>query len=228
MDNPNYIVISLGGSIIVPNDIDTEFLKNFVLMVKEYVEKGFYFVIITGGGKTSRKYNDSLSQIIEATEEDKDWMGIAATRLNAEFVRISFGDLAYKKIVLNPEIIPITSKPIIVGGGWQPGNSSDLAAVRAAVRVGAISIINLSNIDFVYDKDPSIFPDAKEIKVSSWKDFRDILPDHWVPGSNIPFDPIAAKEAQELGLEVIIMNGKNLDNIKNYLDKKEFNGTIVK
>lgn len=229
MENKNkHIVISLGGSIIVPDQVDTEFLKNFVSVIKDYVKKGYRFIIITGGGKTCRKYNDSLEQIIKPTDEDLDWMGISTTRLNAELVRIAFGDVAYEKILLDPNLIPKTEKAIIVGGGWKPGNSSDLAAVRSAVRIGAGKLINLSNIDFVHDKDPKIFPDAKIIKTSSWADFREIFPDTWAPGINVPFDPIAAKEAQEVGLEVIVMNGKNIENFKNYLDGKEFIGSVIK
>lgn len=228
MNNNNYIVISLGGSIILPNKLDIDFLRKFVLIIREYVKKGYKFIIITGGGKICREYNDSLEQITKVTNEDLDWLGIAATRLNAELVRISFGDLAYKKILLDPDLIPNTEKPIIIGGGWKPGNSSDLAAVHVAIKVEALKLINLSNIDFVYDKDPRVFPDAKIIKTSSWNNFRTLLPDSWTPGFNSPFDPIAAKEAQAVGLELVIMNGKNIENLRNYLDGKEFVGTIIK
>src|ERR1035437_166327 len=100
MENKNNkIVMSLGGSLIVPDEIDTDFLKLFISMIKEYVSKDFHFLIITGGGKICRRYNDSLKKIVESTNEDLDWLGISATRLNAEFVRICFGDLAYEKVV---------------------------------------------------------------------------------------------------------------------------------
>jgi uridylate kinase len=228
MPSKNYIVLSLGGSIIVPQEIDTDFLKKFISLIKEYVEKGFCFVIITGGGKTCRMYNSSLEQIINPKNEDLDWLGIFVTRLNAEFIKLSFGNLAYENILLDPDIIPETDKPIIVGGGWKPGNSSDLAAVHSAQKVGADKLINLSNIDFVHDKDPKIFPDAKKMIKSSWKEFREILPETWTPGINVPFDPVAAKEAEEANLEVVVMNGKNLENLRNYLDGKEFIGSVIK
>jgi len=228
MKKDNYIVISLGGSIIVPDKVDTSFLKNFVDLISGYVEKGYRFIIITGGGKTCRSYNDFLLEIVKPTDENLDWLGIAVTRLNAEFVRISFGDLAYSKVLLDPDSIPETNKPIIVGGGWKPGNSSDLAAVHSAQRVGARKLVNLSNIDFVYDKDPKIFPEAKIIKESSWANFRAILPKEWTPGINVPFDPVAAREAENDGIEVVIMNGKNLENLKNYLNGEKFVGSVIK
>ncbi len=222
------IIISLGGSVIIPNDIDTDFLKLFVSMIGGYVSKHFKFLIITGGGKTCRRYNKSLKEIVNPKVEDLDWLGIASTRLNAELVRICFKDLAYEKIVLDPDSIPETSRPVLVGGGWKPGNSSDLAAVHGAHSLGATKIINLSNIDYVYDKDPAANTDAKVIKEISWKDFREIIPKEWGPGINSPFDPVAAIEAESLGYEVVILNGKNIENIKNYLDGKEFVGTIIK
>lgn len=222
------IVMSLGGSLIVPDEIDVEFLNLFIKTVKDYISQGFSFLIITGGGKTCRKYNDSLKQIINPSNEDLDWMGISATRLNAELVRISFGDLAYEKVVLDPDNIPETSKPVIVGGGWKPGNSSDLAAIHSAKSIGASKIINLSNINYVYDKDPRKFPDAKPIEKISWSDFRTLFSEEWNPGANVPFDPTAAKEAESFDYEVAILNGKNIDNLKSYLDGKEFVGTIIK
>jgi len=228
MENNKKIVMSLGGSLIIPDEIDVDFLKLFVKTIKEYVSRGFSFLIITGGGRTCRKYNDYLKQIIEPSNEDLDWLGISTTRVNAELVRICFGDLAYEKVVQDPDSIPKTNKSIIVGGGWKPGNSSDLATVHSAKSIGATKIINLSNIDYVYNKDPKKFLDAKPIKEISWSDFREIIPKEWGPGINSPFDPTAAREAESLGYEVAILNGKNIENLKNYLDNKEFIGTVIK
>lgn len=223
-----HIVISLGGSIIVPEEIDISFVKDFISTIKEYVSKDFHFIIITGGGRTCRKYNNALKEIVSPTDIDLDWLGIQVTHLNAEFIRICFGDLTHEKISLDPDNIPETDKPIIVGGGFKPGNSSDLVAVRSAINIGAKKVINLSNIDYIYDKDPNKFSDAQIIKETTWKEFRNILPKEWGPGINVPFDPIAAKEAEENGLEVVVMNGRKIINLKDYLDNKDFIGTIIK
>jgi uridylate kinase len=226
--NNNQIVMSLGGSLIIPDDADIDFIKSFISFTKEYISKGFTFLIITGGGKVCRNYNDYAKQIVNPSNEDLDWLGISTTRVNAELIRICFGDLAYQKVILDPEFIPETNKPVIVGGGWKPGNSSDLAAVYSAKSIGAKKIINLSNINFVYNKDPKKFSDAKAIDKMSWDDFRSLFQTNWDPGLNSPFDPIAAKEAESLGLEVVIMNGKDIENLKAYLDSKPFVGTIIK
>ncbi len=222
------IIISLGGSLIVPDSINVEFLKGFVNLIKDQTNQGFKFVIITGGGKVCRNYNDAVKEIINPDNDDLDLIGIATTRLNAEFIRVLFGDLAHSKIILDPDFVPEFVEPIILGGGWKPGNSSDLAAVHIANSINSKIILNLSNIDYVYDKDPKKFPDAVKIEQSNWADFRALLPNEWDPGLNAPFDPIAAKKAEELGIEVAIMNGNNLENLKNYIEGREFIGTLIK
>ncbi len=228
MNEKQTIVISLGGSLIVPNEVDIDFLKSFTSTIKDYVAKGFSFWIITGGGKICRRYNDFLKEITTPSDEDLDWLGISATRLNAELVRLCFGSLAYDKVVLDPDFMPETNSPIIVGGGWKPGNSSDLAAIHSAKSLKAKKIVNLSNIDYVYDIDPKKNIAAKAIKDISWEEFRKIIPKEWGPGINSPFDPVAAREAERLGFEVVVLNGKNIENLKNFLDGKEFVGTTIK
>ena len=228
MEENKHIIISLGGSLIVPNEIDTEFVKSFTNMIKSYVAKGFKFAIITGGGKVCRDYIDASKAIGAPSNADLDWIGIATTRSNSELVRVAFGEHAYESVVRDPDDMPDTDKPVIMSAGWKPGNSSDMAAIHAAASLGAMKVINLSNIDYAYDKDPKKFPDAVKIEKSSWADFRKILPLEWNPGLNAPFDPIAAAKAESLGLEVVIMNGKNLTNIEKYLNGEAFEGTVIK
>jgi uridylate kinase len=228
MENKKTIVVSLGGSLIVPDGIAVDFLKDFISLIKVYIEKDFRFVLIAGGGKICRVYNKAVSEITSPSKEDLDWIGIATTKLNAELLRVSFGGLAYEKVITNPNEIPNTDKSIMIGSGWEPGCSSDNDAIIMAKNMNAKKVVNLSNIDFVYDSDPKINPNAQPIKEISWEDFREILPKEWNPGLNSPFDPIAAKHAQDLEIEVVIMNGKNIENLKNYLDGKEFVGTIIK
>lgn len=222
------IVLSLGGSLIVPDAIDVEFLKKFRDLIISQTKKRKKFVIITGGGKTCRQYQNAAKEIVNISNADLDWIGIATTRLNSEFLRTIFAEIAFDKVVLDPDVMPKTEKGVVLGGGWKPGNSSDLAAIHSAISVGAKKVINLSNIDYLYDKDPNKYTDAKKIERISWKGMRDILPKEWEPGANVPFDPIAAKEAEEASIEVAILNGKNISNLENYLNGEVFAGTQIK
>lgn len=227
MDGKKTIVISLGGSLIVPDQIDTSFVGEFASFVREYVAKDFRFVIITGGGKICRRYNEALEKIYTPSNENLDWLGIAATRLNSEFVRIVLDDIAYEKVVLDPNIIPETDKPVIMSAGWKPGNSSDLAAVHAAISAGADTVINLSNTDYVYDKDPLKYPDAQKFKALSWDEYLRLVPDTWEPGLSSPFDPVASCKAKDHSIKVVFINGKNLVRLKQYIDGESFEGTTI-
>lgn len=221
------IIISLGGSLIIPNEVDAGFLKDFKDLILSFIQQDKRFVLITGGGKICRKYNEAAVEISNIENDELDWLGIYSTRFNAEFVRILFSEHAEKNIILDPELPLSFEKPILLGGGWKPGNSTDLVAVMIAKNVGAKKIINLSNTDYVYDKDPKTNPDAKKLERISWAEYRALIPKEWNPGLNSPFDPIASKIAEEEGITVMTMNGKPIDNLANALKGQEFIGTTI-
>jgi uridylate kinase len=224
-----YVVVSVGGSLIVPDEIDTTFLTNFRELILKETGNGLSFFIITGGGKLARRYQEAAQEVHGSLDrEDLDWLGIHSTRLNAHLFRTLFAEQAQARIVKNPTRRVAGRSNIIIGAGWKPGWSTDYCAVMAAKQLGAKKLVNLSNIDYVYDKDPRKFSDAVKIEKTNWADFRKLIPDHWDPGLSSPFDPIAAKEAESLGLEVAIINGKKLNEFENYLSGKEFVGSIIK
>lgn len=219
------IVISLGGSLIIPDNINTEFLHNFKTAILKAIKNGKKIIIITGGGKTARVYQDALREI-GATQDDLDWIGIHTTHLNARFVQIVFKDVVEVEIIPNPGTKPRLDIPIAIGAGWKPGFSSDMAAVMVAESAQASTVINLSNISHVYDSDPRENPDAKKFDTLSWEQYRSFIPEEWSPGLSTPFDPIASKKAEELGLTVAIMNG-DIDNLEQYLETGKATGTII-
>ncbi len=102
-------------------------------------------------------------------------------------------------------------------------------AVLLAKNIGAKLVINLSNIDHVYDKDPRKYKDAKKIVEISWDAFlKHIVGDKWKPGMNTPFDPVASKEAKKAGIDVIVADGRDLENLRHILEKAEFfKGTVI-
>ena len=229
MSNQETIVMSVGGSLIVPDNIDITFLKNLKEFILTETANGRRFIIIAGGGRTARRYQDAAAEVAELTSDDLDWMGIHATRLNGHLLRTIFRDVAHPVMITNPDEIldvPKTAK-VIIASGYRPGCSTDLRAIQIAERVGAKKVINLSNIDYVYTADPRTNPDAKKIEIISWADFRNLIPKEWDPGLSSPFDPIAAKEADKKGIEVAIINGSRPDDLKSYLRGEEFIGTKI-
>jgi uridylate kinase len=229
MDSQETVVMSVGGSLIVPDQIDTNFLSTFKKFIDDETALGRRFIIIAGGGRTARRYQDAASDVTDLTPDDLDWMGIHATRLNGHLLRTIFRDSAYKVMITNPDEILDVSKDekVIIASGYRPGCSTDLRAVQIAERVGAKKVINLSNIDYVYTDDPRKNPEATIIKNISWSDFRAMIPSDWDPGMSAPFDPIAAKEADEKNIEVAVINGNKPESLIDYLHGDEFIGTKI-
>jgi len=221
------VVVSVGGSLIVPDGIDTDFLSCLKTLILDKVQHGFSFVIIAGGGKTARRYQEAANAVTPLSRQDLDWIGIHSTRLNAQLLRNIFVGYAHPQIIENPTADIDADEPIIIAAGWQPGCSTDYDAVLVAKNIGAMHLVNLSNIDYVYDSDPRKNPKAKKIEKISWTEFRKLIPKDWDPGLSSPFDPIAAKEAEAINLEVAIINGTKLNEFSNYLEGKSFVGTII-
>ena len=219
------IIMSLGGSVIVPNRIDVNFLINFKKIIYRYIKKNYRFVIYCGGGKLARNFQKSAAKY-KFNNEGLDWLGIYATRINADFIKKLFGNIAEDIIIKNPTKKIKFNKKIILAGGWKPGWSTDYDAVLLAKNLKVKTIINMSNINYVYDKDPKKFKGAKKIKNISWREFRKITGNKWKAGLNMPFDPVAAKEADKLRLKVVII-GNNLRNFENLLNDRKFEGTII-
>ncbi|MCR5494620.1 MAG: UMP kinase [Treponema sp.] len=227
-------VLSVGGSIVVPDAPDTEFLTQFISMVKDWLSKdeSRKLILVVGGGAPARVYQNAYKAIAEKTGgssalDAADWIGIMATRLNAQLVKASFADLCQNDVVYDPTA-PIEFKGrILLAAGWHPGFSTDNDAVLLAEKHGAKTVVNLSNIEKVYTDDPRKNPEAKPIDKISWADFRKMVGDEWTPGKNCPFDPIASKKADECKMKVICASGKNIENIRNILDEKEFIGTEI-
>jgi uridylate kinase len=223
--NKESIVISLGGSLVAPGEIDLGFLKNFKHVLQKYLSANRFFILV-GGGKVCRVYQKALLEF-GAKESDRDWMGIDISRLNARVVRQMFNGKVYPQIITDPNVKIKTTKDIIVGAGWKPGWSTDYDAVLIAKNHNVKTIINLTNVDYVYDKNPNEFPDAKSLASVDWKSFQRIVGDEWKPGLSMPFDPRASKLAAKLKLKVVMINGKNLERLEDFLNKKPFIGTII-
>jgi uridylate kinase len=228
MENQKTVVISLGGSLIVPDEIQTAFLKQFKEFILKFIRKDYRFVIVTGGGSICRKYQKAAAIVSKLTDEDKDWLGIHATRLNAHLIRTIFKKEAYP-VVLDSPHKPISPKkyPLYIASGWKPGWSTDFDAVILAKRLKAQKIVNLSNIDYIYDKNPKLFKDAKPIKEMKWPEYLKIVGTKWIPGMNAPFDPVASKIAKAAKMTVAFIKGTDLENLARVLTNKKFKGTII-
>jgi uridylate kinase len=223
-------VVSLGGSIVAPDGVDVAFVKGFVELIGEFLkaDERRRFIFVVGGGGPARAWQNAYRELVAASKDDQaDWIGIMATRLNAQLMRAAMGDWCTQDVVIDPtQVAPFMGR-VLVAAGWKPGFSTDYDAVLLAERFSADKVVNLSNIAKVHTDDPRTNPDAKPIDSISWADFRRLVGDDWVPGKNVPFDPIASKHAAKIGLKVVCAAGRDLANLKKLLSGEKFVGTEI-
>ena len=224
------IVIALGGSIIISQQIQTYFLKRFRAALLPLLE-GRRFIIVAGGGTICRNYLKAASAILSLSDEDKDWLGIHSTRLNAQLLRTIFVDEAYPVVIDNP-LRPIPKGDwnkfsLFFASGWKPGWSTDYVAVRLAQRFGASKMIIATKIPYVYTRDVAKHKNAKPIPDITWKKYRGLVDEKWSPGMKVPVDPIAARYAQHTHMNIVVVRGTNLKNLRNVILGKPFFGTVI-
>jgi uridylate kinase len=216
-------VISLGGSIVAPDKIDVPFLSEFILLIEKLLHEDAArkFIFVVGGGAPARLYQNALRETAVSArlgtdnmDECADWLGIMATRLNAQLVKSLFSKYCPNDVVTDPTADFSWDSRILVAAGWKPGFSSDNDAVLLARRFGSKLLINLSNIEKVYTADPKLDANAKPLDTISWKEFRAMVGNTWTPGKNLPFDPIASANAEENNIKVICAEGRNLKNLE--------------
>lgn len=223
-------VLSVGGSIIAPEFVNTTFLKEFRLAIIKYLEenKDERLIFVCGGGSPARVYQEAYREITDnSNNQDQDWLGIKATHLNAELMKAIFSSYTDTSVVIDPTSPFDWKSRILVAAGWKPGFSTDTDAVFLARRFGGKKIINLSNIKKVYTDDPKKNPNAQPIDKISWKHFRQMVGSEWKPGLNAPFDPIASRIAEEENMTVICSDGRDIKNTIAILKNEDFVGTTI-
>lgn len=222
------LVISLGGSLIFKDSIDYNYIKGLKSLLLKYSNKT-KFVIVVGGGKTARTYIEPLSKEGLSVKE-QCLTGIRITRLNARFMHKFFGKNPNSKIPKSlKEVESILEKNNLVFCGslrYKPDNTSDGTAAEIASYLKT-DFVNLTNVNGLYTKDPRKHKDAKFIPEISFEDFFKMADFAYKPGQHFVLDQSAARIIKKYKIKTVIMNGKNLKGFENFLNNKEFIGTII-
>jgi len=222
------LVISLGGSLIVPDKVDYPFLDEFEETINKLKRK-HKIVILTGGGHTARKYMHAL-ELEKATEKQLGLVGIMSTKLNARLVA-GFFNHKYKIPETISQVKSLVKKknPVICGSlGIKTGRTSDSNAAELARELKADLFINLTNVDGLYDKDPTKYKSAKFIPEVSFQEFYTrVKKIKFKAGQHFVLDQEAAKIIKQSKIKTIILNGKKLKNLENCLNNKKFKGTVI-
>ena len=216
------LVISLGGSLIIPDKVDYKFLNKFKSIINKHKRK-YKFIIVTGGGKTARTYIEAVRKEKLSTKYESI-VGILSTKINARLVAGLFN---IKNI---PETLNALKKqkgnPIICGAlGSRPGMTSDANAAELAKLYNA-TFINMTNVKGLYDKDPNKYKTAKFISEISYKDFNKIIKQiKYKAGQHFVLDQVSAKIIMQHKVPTIILKGNK--QLENLLSNKKYQGTTI-
>lgn len=210
--------------------VDASFLVGFRKCAVEHLarDEKRKLIMVCGGGSLARDYQNAYREVVGSAPNDElDWIGIAATRVNGELVRRIFRQWCLEDLVTDPTAVAVFAGRVMVAAGWKPGFSTDYDAVVLAQRFSADMVVNLSNVARVYSDDPRKNPAAKPLDKVSWSEFKKIVGGEWVPGRNAPFDPVAARAAEEAHIRVIVAEGRDLENLTAILEGKSYIGTTI-
>lgn len=218
-------VISLGGSKLVPDEVDEKFLERFKKMLDK--NPGKKFVIITGGGATARRYIMALRKLGKKTKA-QSMAGIGITRFHARFLTRFFGKRANKEIPLNMDKVKslLNSNKIVVAGAlrYHPNNTSDGTSAKLASFLNC-PFINLTNVKGLYSKDPKE-KGAKFIPRITWRKFDAITSKmKYEAGQHFVLDQAAAKIILKKKIPTYIVG--DVSNIDKIINKKKFTGTLI-
>ena len=218
-------VISVGGSVFIGDKPLTDKIREFCSAINSLSE--FRFVIVVGGGRTARNYQES-AKVLGANNFELDSLGIASTRLNAKLFTYKI-DKATKKVIINFEDVDevVEEGRIPIMGGMAEGQTTDAVGALLAEKLG-FEFVNLSNVDGVYDKDPNVHDDAILFKELSFNDMNFLLREKLlIPGQHLFVDPQAASILSRSKVKSYFLNGDHLENFKNCLRGAEYKGTLV-
>ena len=222
------IVISLGGSLIVPDKIDFKFLENLKKTLRKHYST-HKFIVVCGGGSIARKYIEALKKE-KKSKYELSQAGIRVTRMNAIFMMQFFGKEANDALPKDMREVKnnILKNSVVICGAlrFSENSTSDTTAAKLAHYLKT-DFINITNVNGLFTKDPNKFKDAKFIPKVSWKEFEKMaLKSKYSPGQHFVLDQSAAVIIKKYKISTYI-TGKNLKNLEKILKNKKFEGTII-
>lgn len=223
------LVISLGGSIIIPKgEMNLKFLHNFKqILLKNTKDKRF--VIVCGGGSIARKYIEALKGE-HKSEKELSLAGIRATRMNAQFLMQLIGEKANSLLPMDMKEVKsnLRKNPVVICGAlrYAEKSTSDSTAAKLAHYLKA-EFINMTNVRGLYTADPRTHKNAKFISKISWRNF-DIMANKskYAPGQHFVLDQSASKLIKKHKIKTYII-GEDLTNLSKILQEKNFTGTLI-
>jgi uridylate kinase len=222
------VVLSLGGSVLVRDEDNSNYIQELARMLVEVSERVRLFVV-TGGGRIARFYIHE-GRALGAPESFLDEMGIEVTRLNARLLIAALGEHAnhvppkdYKDAVLAAK-----GNRIVVMGGVSPGITTDAVSSILAERVRATRLVNATSVDGVYTADPAKDPEARRLSKISYSELLDLVrTDKPKAGPNLVFDSAGASVLARSRIQISVVDGRDVGNLRMAIEGRSFEGTVV-
>ena len=223
------VVVSIGGSVLLTGEDDVTYLDRLATLLRR-LGRQFPLAVTTGGGRTAREYI-RLGRQLDLTEVELDEIGIDVTRLHARILaaRIGTPTPAHPPTTLREAVQELGRASPVVLGGTEPGHTTDAVAALLAVRLRASRMVNATNVDGMYDRDPRTHPEARRIGRISWADFRQHV--HGAAtgeaGENFLFDRLGADSLARAKIPLAIVQGRDLNALAFAMQGRPFHGTQV-
>jgi uridylate kinase len=224
-----HVVLSIGGSSVVPDGKpNIDFLGSLAKVIKESRNS---FGIVVGGGTPARMYATAVREL-GAGEFDADQIAVMCTKTNAKLVLAALGEMAAGEVLHTFDKARDAAKhhKVVVMGGTIPGITTDSDAALLAEAIGATRLVNISNVEAIYESDPKRNPKAKKFETLSYAQLITLATecDTRTAGTNFVFDMLACRLIARSGIEAHFVSWKNINEIKNAIEGKKHGGTVVK
>jgi len=221
------VVVSIGGSILIPGENDSAFISELAKMLRR-VSSRVDVAVVCGGGKIARYYTNTGREL-GGSEYDLDMLGIGCTRLNAGLLALSLGDVSSKDIpiTIDDAAEAFSTGRIIVMGGTEPGHTTDAVATMLARELGGKRVVNATSVDAVYSDDPRKNPDAVRYDRLTIDELEKLVYSDHGAGKSSVFDPLGVQIAKSEKIDIMMVDGRNLDELEKAIAGDPFNGTFI-
>lgn len=222
------VVVSLGGSVLIPDENDIEFLKS-IASILSTLSQEHEIIVVCGGGRIARYYI-STGREFGAQEQELDQIGIEVTRLNARLLQMALGEKAVKGIPESPkEAVRMKEDGrIVTMGGTEAGQTTDAVAALVAKAWKADRIVNATSVAAVYSDDPKKVEKAKRYSWLSFDDFYNLVDKGGHnAGQTAVFDRKGAWIALQERIPLYIIHGRDLEDLESAIKGGKVKGTTV-
>src|SRR5438445_2086643 len=155
------VVVSLGGSVLVPGDDDARYLRDLAALFRDVSTRVKLFVV-TGGGRIARYYIET-GRALGIGERTLDEFGIAVTRLNARLLAAALNGRANREPAKTyAEAAALGRRhAIVIMAGTRPGHTPDRVSASLAPLVHRARILNAKSVPRVRTPQPEKDPHAQ-------------------------------------------------------------------